>query len=99
MTIKGPPIDSTQTGEVWDPSTAVDEEALMPGHGGQLSLNVTVRGGAPPPEIEYMTDSCPPSRLELLAFAERVAEQHLAQVRRWKAAEERRVAERLRCGL
>ncbi len=36
-----------------------------------------------------MTDSCPPSRLELLAFAERVAEQHPAQVRRWKAAEER----------
>ncbi|MCF4136473.1 DUF6233 domain-containing protein [Streptomyces sp. Tue 6430] len=43
-----------------------------------------------------MTDSCPPSRLELLAFAERVAEQHLAQMRRWKAAEERRVAERER---
>ncbi|MGW7129968.1 Scr1 family TA system antitoxin-like transcriptional regulator [Streptomyces bobili] len=29
MTIKGPPIDSTQTGEVWDASAAVDEEALM----------------------------------------------------------------------
>ncbi|GGZ42656.1 DUF6233 domain-containing protein [Streptomyces poonensis] len=43
-----------------------------------------------------MTDSRPPSRLELLAFAERVAEQQLAQVRRWKAAEERRVAERER---
>lgn len=30
MTIKGPPIDSTQTAEVWDASAAVDEEALMP---------------------------------------------------------------------
>lgn len=30
MTIKGPPIDSTQTGEVLDASAAVDEEALMP---------------------------------------------------------------------
>lgn len=30
MTIKGPPIDSTQTGEVWDASAEVDEEALMP---------------------------------------------------------------------
>ncbi|GAA2288704.1 hypothetical protein GCM10010145_68760 [Streptomyces ruber] len=43
-----------------------------------------------------MTDSRPPSRLELLGFAERVAEQQLAQVRRWKAAEERRAAERER---
>lgn len=30
MTIKGPPIDSTQTGEAWDASAAVNEEALMP---------------------------------------------------------------------
>lgn len=30
MTIKGPPIDSTQTGEVWDALAAVDEEELMP---------------------------------------------------------------------
>lgn len=30
MTIKGPPIDSTQTGEVWEASAAVTEEALMP---------------------------------------------------------------------
>lgn len=30
MTIKGPPIDSTQAGEVWDAPAAVDEEALMP---------------------------------------------------------------------
>lgn len=30
MTTKGPPIDPTQTGEVWDTSAAVGEEALMP---------------------------------------------------------------------
>ncbi|GGM23336.1 hypothetical protein GCM10010129_79660 [Streptomyces fumigatiscleroticus] len=43
-----------------------------------------------------MSDSRPPPRPELLAFAERVAEQQLAQVRRWKAAEERRAVERER---
>ncbi|MFF2852726.1 DUF6233 domain-containing protein [Streptomyces sp. NPDC058001] len=42
-----------------------------------------------------MTDR-PPSRLELLAFAERVAVLHLEQIRRWKAAEERRETERRR---
>lgn len=30
MTIKGPPIDSTQAGEVWDASAEVEEEVLMP---------------------------------------------------------------------
>lgn len=30
MTIKGPPIDSTQTGEACDASAAVDDKALMP---------------------------------------------------------------------
>ncbi|MEV0444064.1 DUF6233 domain-containing protein [Streptomyces spectabilis] len=35
-----------------------------------------------------------PSRLELLEFAERVAAQHLAQIRRWREVEQRQQAER-----
>ncbi|MFD6828179.1 hypothetical protein CH313_27805 [Streptomyces sp. TSRI0384-2] len=35
-----------------------------------------------------------PSRLEMLRFAERVAEQHLARVRGWREAEEQRQVER-----
>jgi hypothetical protein len=38
----------------------------------------------------------PPSRDELLAFAERVAEIHLAQIRQWRKDEARRRAERER---
>lgn len=35
----------------------------------------------------------PPSRLEMLRFARRVAEQHLAQINRWIVEEEQREAE------
>ncbi|MEU2284266.1 DUF6233 domain-containing protein [Streptomyces sp. NPDC013178] len=38
----------------------------------------------------------PPSRLELLRFARRVAERHLAEIDRWIADEERRETERQR---
>lgn len=49
--------------------------------------------GSLPPRIEQVNDNSP-SRLEMLHFARRIAEQQLTQIDRWIAAEERREAER-----